>query len=221
MDTGKFPIDIILFAMIAAFLVLRLRSILGRRTGFERQAQPAPAPGPLRGPVIDAKAEAPTPSTTNRSVPDARSEPGQALASMSRIDPNFTADRFLDGAAQAFRIVVGAFASGDRAALHPLLSPEIMATFEQAIAAREAAHETQHHEIRAIPEERIEAALLRGSVAEITVRFVTDQVNITLAKDGQPVSGSDSVTEITDVWTFERDLKSPDPTWRLTGARNG
>jgi predicted lipid-binding transport protein (Tim44 family) len=220
MDTGSFPIDIVLFAMIAAFLVLRLRSILGRRTGFERQAQPAPAQGPMRGPVIEAQAEAAGPPTPRRSVPDARSEPGQALATMARIDPAFTPDRFLDGAAHAFRIIVGAYATGDRAALHPLLSPDIMAAFEQAIAAREANGETQRTEIRGITEQRIEAASLRGTVADITVRFVTDQVSLTLSRDGQPVHGTESVTEITDIWTFERDLRAPDPTWRLTGARS-
>jgi predicted lipid-binding transport protein (Tim44 family) len=220
MDTGSFPIDIVLFAMIAVFLVLRLRSILGRRTGFERQAPATPVQSPMRGPVLEAQAEPAGPPRPRRTVPDARSEPGQALAAMARIDPSFTPDRFLDGAEQAFRIIVGAYATGDRAALHPLLSPDIMAAFEQAIAAREANGETQRTEIRGIAEQRIEAVALRSTTADITVRFVTDQVSLTVGKDGQPVHGTESVTEITDIWTFERDLRAPDPTWRLTGARS-
>ena len=218
MDSGSFPIDIVLFAMIAAFLVLRLRGILGKRTGFERPAAPAPASG--HGPVIEGAAEPPGPPAPRRGLPDPRSAAGQALAAMARIDPGFSPDRFLDGAAEAFRLIVHAFAAGDRATLRPLLGPEMMAAFEQAMAAREAEGQTQTTEIRALHEQRIEAAFLRESLAEITVRFVSDQVNLTRDRDGHPVQGTDAVTEITDLWTFERDLRAADPTWRLTGARS-
>ncbi len=113
MESG-FPIDLILFGMIAGFLVLRLRSILGRRTGFERSqdARIRPNAG-LGGRVIDVVPE-PVPPAPTRPLPDAASPAGQALARMHRIDGNFSAVRFLDGAEQAFRIIVGAFTSGDR-----------------------------------------------------------------------------------------------------------
>lgn len=221
-SSGGFPIDIVLFGMIAAFLVLRLRSILGRRQGFERQIQPhvAPMPGARpgpavpEGPVVDAGAEA------SRTLPDPASPIGQTLARMHGVDGTFSAGRFLDGAEAAFRIIVTAFAAGDRTALRPLLSDDTYKAFESAIAAREAAGETQRTEIRGITSAVIEAAELRGVVATVTVRFVSDQVNVTTGADGQPTHGTDAATEITDIWTFERNLTSPDPTWRLVVARS-
>jgi predicted lipid-binding transport protein (Tim44 family) len=218
--TGGFPIDLILFGMIAAFLILRLRSILGRRQGFERppevvaRAMNARAGAP--GPVIDAVAE-PLPA---RSLPDPASPPGQAMARMAQVDRNFSPAHFLDGAEKAFRLIVTAFAAGDRAALRPLLSDDTYRGFESAIAAREAAGETQRTEIRAITAASIEAADLRGTVANIAVRFVSDQINLTTGRDHAVVAGADAVTEITDLWTFERDLTSPDPAWRLVAARS-
>ncbi|HET6306117.1 MAG TPA: Tim44/TimA family putative adaptor protein [Rhodopila sp.] len=219
--SGGFPIDLVLFGMIAAFLVLRLRSILGKRTGFERQSPPI-APVRLRpvGPVIDAKAEAPQPASA-QTVPEAGSPVGQALAQMRGVDPSFDANRFLAGAEQAFRMIVAAFAAGNRVALRPLLSDEMYGVFEQAIGAREKAGETQVADIRSVQKLGIDAAELKGRTGSVTVRIVSDQVSFTQDKDGKPVAGTDAVTEITDIWTFERDLSQQDPTWRLVAARSG
>ena len=218
---SSFPIDLILFGMIAAFLVLRLRSILGRRTGFERQAQPyqPPAGTNAPGPVIEGQAERQGPATTH-TLPDASSPVGQVLGRMQAVDRSFAPSAFLDGAEKAFRIIVAAFAAGDRAALQPLLSEETYRGFEQAIAAREAAGQTQISTIHAVHSASIEDADLRGSVASITVRFVSDQTSLTRSRDGQPAVGTDAVTEIADIWTFERNLSSRDPVWRLVSARS-
>lgn len=215
--SGGFPIDLVLFGMIAAFLVLRLRSILGRRQGFERSMTVRREPPAADGPVIEGVAERTTPA---RPLPDAASPAGQALARMQQSFRSFDPVRFLDGAEQAFRMIVTAFAAGDRATLRSLLSDETLRTFKSAITAREAAAETQRTEIRAVHAATIEAADLRGSTADITVRFVSDQVNLTLGRDGAVVAGTDAVTEIVDQWTFERDLGAPDPTWRLVAARS-
>lgn len=221
--TGGFPIDLLLFGMIAAFLVLRLRSILGRRTGFERptaaDGQPAPAgvARPVPG-IVDAAPEQDVPS---RALPDPASPAGQTLARMRTLDSAFDPQHFLTGAEAAFRMIVAAYAAGDRAALQPLLSDDTYRGFEGAIAAREAAGETQRGEIRAIHAVAIEVATLRGNTADITVRFVSDQINETLDRDGKPVAGTDAVTEITDLWTFERELAQPDPAWRLVAAQSG
>jgi predicted lipid-binding transport protein (Tim44 family) len=223
--SGSFPIDIVLFAGIAIFLVLRLRSVLGRRQGFERPPEPqpqpmareaTPPPAAPAGRVIDAVAE-PVPA---RTLPAPDSPEGQTLARMAQIDANFHPDRFLDGAETAFRLIVGAFAAGNRAALKPLLSDDTYNAFDTAITARETAGETQRTEIKAIPATTIEHAELRGNTAAITVRFISDQINLTLDRDGAPAAGADAVAEINDVWTFERDLGSPDPTWRLVAARS-
>jgi len=219
MDTGGFPVDLVLFGMIAGFLVLRLRSILGRRTGYERPpAQPYQPPGaPPAGPVIEGRAE-PVPAST-RAVPDPGSPLGQMLSRMRAVDRGFDPGGFLDGADKAFRIIVTAFAAGDRVRLRGLVSDDVYRAFEQAITAREQAGHTQTSEINDIPSATIEEADLRGTVAQVTVRFVSDQVSLTKDASGQPVAGTDAVTEITDIWTFERDLSSQDPTWRLVSVR--
>jgi predicted lipid-binding transport protein (Tim44 family) len=218
---SSFPIDLILFGMIAAFLVLRLRSILGRRTGFERQApsHSAPVGSHQAGPVIEGQAES-QPAAARRNLPEPNSPVGQALTRMAAVDRNFTPETFLDGAEKAFRIIVTAFAAGDRATLRGLLSEDTYRAFEQAITARENAGHTQISAIHAIQSATIESADLRGTVATITVRFVSDQTSMTQDKDSHPVAGTDAVTEITDSWTFERDLAIQDPVWRLISARS-
>jgi predicted lipid-binding transport protein (Tim44 family) len=209
MGSGSFPVDLILFGMIAAFLVLRLRSILGRRTGYERPPQPVqpqPVPRAAPGPVIDGRAEPVRPAAP-QTVPDT--------------DASFDPTRFLAGVDQAFRMIVAAFAQGDRVTLRSLLADDTYKAFEGAITARETANETQVSEIKSIQQLAIEAAELKGRSGLITVRIVSDQVSYAHDMTGKPVAGTDAVTEITDIWTFERDLTSQDPTWRLVAARSG
>ena len=215
MDGGGFPIDLILFGMIAAFLVLRLRSILGRRTGYERPAAPLSAVPP--GPVAGVRAE-PSAPVSARTLPDPAGAVGQALLRMRGIDRDFDPAKFLNGAEGAFRLIVSAFASGDRPALHALLSEDTYRSFESMIAAREAANHKQVCELRAIHAATIEGAELTGNVARVTVRFVSDQISMTEDAGGTPVAGADAVTELVDLWSFERDLTSSDPAWRLVAA---
>ena len=207
---------LILLAMIAAFLVLRLRSILGRRTGFDG-APAAVAPVP-RGPAVpDAQ---PGTQAGPRPLPDAAGPVGRTMADMQAIDRRFDPAQFLAGAEHAFRMIVAAFAAGDRDRLRSLLSADTLAAFEGVIAAREAAGHTQRTDLRAIEEVTITDAVLAGHHATLSVRFVSTQVNITSDAAGQPVSGTDAVTEIHDLWSFERDLGQPDLTWRLSAARS-
>jgi predicted lipid-binding transport protein (Tim44 family) len=224
-SSGGFPIDLILFGMIAAFLVLRLRSILGKRTGFEQQQTPPPFQPPVgrpapAAPIIEGRAE-PAPPAASQDMPPAGSTVAQALARMREIDRSFDPARFLAGADQAFRMIVAAFASGDRVALRSLLADDTYRAFEDAISAREKAGEVQVSEIRSIEQLAIEDAELRGTVGTVTTRIVSDQISYTKDRNGRPVAGTDAVTEITDLWTFERDLSQRDPTWRLVAARSG
>ncbi|MBU8536867.1 Tim44/TimA family putative adaptor protein [Falsiroseomonas tokyonensis] len=224
--SGGFPVDLILFAMVAAFLVLRLRSVLGRRTGFERPPREGPHPYDPRTARPAGEAEVPElpppapASTTRHVVPDPRTPTGQALARIKGVDPSFDPPSFLNGAEAAFRMVVDAFARGDRETLRALLADDVYGGFEGAITAREQAGETQRSEVRAMQEAGIESADLRGTVADVTVRFVSDQINLTTASDGSISAGAEAVTELTDIWTFQRDLRSSDPTWRLTATRS-
>jgi predicted lipid-binding transport protein (Tim44 family) len=222
---GGFPVDLILFAMVAAFLVLRLRGILGRRTGFERPPAPREPTGagePAR--TIDTTAEEVTQTQAlpapRRVLPPPSSPAGQALSRIGAVDPSFDPGAFLDGAESAFRMIVTAFAAGDRETLRGLLSPDVFNDFAAAIAAREQAGESQRTEVVAIRESAIVEADLRGTFATIAVRFVTDQIKITTGRGGILVSGSEAVTETIDIWSFARDLNSADPTWLLVATRS-
>jgi predicted lipid-binding transport protein (Tim44 family) len=224
---GGFPVDLVLFGLIAAFLVLRLRSILGRRTGFEgrpRPAQPAAPRGApnlreVKTPVIEGRAE-PAPVRPVRPLPDPASPLGEQLRRLRGVDSGFDPARFLEAAENTFRTIVAAFAGGDRVTLRGLLTDDTYRAFEMAIAARETAGETQRTEIKEISTAAIAVVELNERVADITLRFVSDQVNIATGRDGQPVSGTDGITEMVDLWTFERDLGMRDQTWRLAAARS-
>jgi predicted lipid-binding transport protein (Tim44 family) len=223
--SGGFPVDLILFAMVAAFLVLRLRGILGRRTGYERPPTPLDQAGPGEpARTIDTTAEEmaearalPGPA---RALPAAASPAGQALGRIRQVDPAFDAAGFLDGAEGAFRMIVTSFAAGDRETLKGLLAPDVYSDFEAAITAREQAAETQRTDVVAFRETTIVEADLRGTFATIGVRFVTDQINITTGQGGLLVAGSEAVIETIDVWSFARDLNAADPTWLLVGTRS-
>lgn len=220
---GGFPIDLILFAMVAAFLVLRLRSVLGKRQGFERPPQTPGLPEARAARIEGVAEDVATARGTGarRSLPAPQSPTGQVLNRIIAQDASFQPEAFLDGAEGAFRMIVAAFAQGDRQTLRALLSDETYAGFEQAVAGREAAGESQRTEIRTMHELALDGAELRGSVADVTVRFVSDQVNITTGRGGEIVAGSDAITEVIDIWTFQRDLTAKDPTWKLTATRSG
>lgn len=226
MHTG-FPVDIILLALVAGFLVLRLRSVLGKRTGYERpplsDQHQFGAGGPARQPAtptIDAVAE-PSRARPGRPVPPPHTNVGQALQRIAQADRGFDPVRFLDGAEASFRRIVGAYAMGDLATLRALLTSSVLNSFEAAIAQRNAAGETQHTAIKEIVEATIDDAELLGDHAAIVVRFVSDQENYTRDREGQVVAGTEAVTEIVDLWTFEKSVNATDPTWRLAAARTG
>lgn len=216
---GSFPIALVLFAGVAIFLILRLRSVLGKRVGFERQTPPpGPAPSFAQGPIIEGQA---FPVSPGRPVPDPQSPLGQRLMQIVQRTSDFDPPKFLDQVETAFRAIVTAFAAGDRATLKSLLTEHVYNTFETAISAREAANERHRTEIKSLLSATIESAELLGDQAAIIVRFVSDQVNLTLDANGNPTDGTEAVVELTDLWTFERNLKNPGSGWRLAAARSG
>lgn len=219
--SGGFPIDLILFGMIAAFLVLRLKSILGKRTGYERPPQPAqPNDAPAAASHLREVPKTTSAAATQRTVPESLTPVGETLTRMKSVDRNFDPTGFLNGAEQAFGLIVHAFAAGDRATLRPLLGDETWHAFDLAIGEREKAGHTQVTDIRSIQSLAIEAAELKGTQASITVRIISDQVNMTHTQSGQVMVGTDAVTEINDLWTFERDLAQANPVWQLVAARS-
>jgi predicted lipid-binding transport protein (Tim44 family) len=211
--------DIILFAMIAGFLVLRLRSVLGRRSGNERRREGffrAPAPAPEKAGTGGEPGNGAT-------VVPLAAKPADAVAlgldRVHRADPGFDPENFLAGARAAFELIVDSFASGDKAALRPLLSDDVYQPFVATLDERAAARETLETRIVRLGSLDITAAELVGQTARITVRFVTEQINLTRGADGSIVDGDpEQPVEKTDFWTFARDLRSTDPNWVLTAT---
>ncbi len=209
-------VDIILFAMIAGFLVLRLRSVLGRRTGLERRRDPFARRTPdkvMTAPERGKPALVPPPA-----LPPADTL-AAGLAALRRADPGFDPGRFLEGARAAFTMIVDAFAKGDAAALRPLLSEDVHRAFATAIEQRRAAGETLETRILGLDDADIVRAGRDGHTVHVTVKFVSRQINVTRAKGGSIVDGdSEHPSEKIDTWTFARDTRSADPNWLLVAA---
>lgn len=219
--------DIVLFAMVAVFLVLRLRSVLGRRTGNERRPPPNPLlrPAESRETVGDKVVSFGAPAPPAR-PPLVTETPADAVAAgLERIrsaDPGFDPPQFLEGARAAFDMIVGAFAAGDKARLRPLLSDEVYKPFAAAIDERKAAAETLESRVLAMKRVDIAEAGLVGRTARITVKLVSDQINVLRAHDGSVVDGDpDHSVEKTDFWSFTRDVRSSDPNWVLVATASG
>jgi predicted lipid-binding transport protein (Tim44 family) len=219
-------IDIIVFAMIAGFLVLRLRSVLGRRTGNERRRElfarrPAPiADKPTDKPGSVDGADNVTPIATIPARPvDAVAE---GISRVRRADPAFDPGQFLEGAGIAFEMIVTAFAKGDKAALRPLLSDEVYQPFAKTIDERASARETVETRDLKLDDAAIVEADMNGRTARITVKLVSHQLTVTRAMDGSIVDGDpDRAVEKTDYWTFARDTRSADPNWLLVATGSG
>jgi predicted lipid-binding transport protein (Tim44 family) len=222
---GDFPhyFDIILFAMVAAFLVLRLRSVLGKRTGNERRRDPIVRRAEPTGDKVIAFGQRPNGVAP---PPTATEPPGDAVAAgLARIrdaDPGFDPPQFLEGARAAFEMIVAAFAEGDQDKLRPLLSDEVYRPFCTAIDERGAAHETLESRILALKQIDISEAELDGRAARVTLKIVSDQINVVRAHDGSIVDGDpEHAIEKTDFWTFARDTRSSDPNWALVATDSG
>jgi predicted lipid-binding transport protein (Tim44 family) len=217
-----FPfLEIIVFAAIAGFLVLRLRSVLGRRTGTERRRDlfmrsGDAASAPEKVVPLPARARPAAPPPTGDVASDAT-----GVARIKAADPGFDETAFLSGARSAFEIIVNAFARGDTAALQPLLSDTVYASFAAAIRARRDAKETLETDLLTIKTVEIAEAAFEGDTALVTVKFVSDQINVTRGADGAVVDGDpEHVVEKTDLWTFSRSVRSRDPNWTLIATHS-
>ena len=237
MGSGFQFFDIIIFAAIAAFLVLRLRSVLGKRTGHEREqgakydpfkpqtgedgGQDKVIPLPERESTRD-KASQESMEEDEDFVPDVSSGDTSLAGALTQIklaDRAFDVDDFVNGAKAAFEMVIAAFAQGDTRTLRPLLSNDVYDDFSSAIKEREEANENLDTTLVGISEAEIIEAELQGKTAFVTVKFVSEQINVTRSAAGEVVDGSeDQVTSNTDLWTFARNTRSRDPNWTLVAT---
>jgi predicted lipid-binding transport protein (Tim44 family) len=230
--------DIILIGLVAIFLILRLRSVLGKRTGNERP--PArdpytPPPTPTGQPRLSD-----APSGNDNVIPlpngngNANARPSLAVnapggirstvmpnavagvAAIRAADPGFDPIGFAGGARAAVATIVEAFAKGDTGPLRQLLDPQTFASFEAAISGRTERREKAEATLIGFEASDIAVAEMQGSHAQVTVRFVSEQINVVRNADGQIADGNpNEVQKVVDLWTFRRDTKSGDPNWLL------
>jgi predicted lipid-binding transport protein (Tim44 family) len=205
---------VVILAMIAGFVALRLYMVLGKRTGHE---QPLSKPVEERAPIttlprpIENAAE--PRDIANRNV-DAKAEPG--LRQIVQAEPGFDVGQFVDGAQSAYRMILEAYWKGDEEALDWLVEADVKQAFADAIAARAESGHVLDNRLVSIERAVISDASLDGKLARITVRLDADIAAVTRDGDGNVVAGSMSdAVETHDVWTFARTLRSSDPNWKL------
>ena len=230
-------ISTIVFAIVAIFVIFKLRSVLGARGGAPR---PPVDPNPPRAPseLQNAPAEGNVVSLGLAAragrAPDAAAgaaerwkgfaEPGSEVAAgfdaIAAADRGFAPDRFLSGARAAYEMVVAAFAAGDMSTLRRLLAPDVLANFDSAIRARVAAGQTMTTTLVSIDAADFVEARLAGSIATVSVRFAAKLASATRDASGAVVEGSASeVADHLDIWTFTRDVGSRDPNWLLAATQ--
>ena len=238
MDNSFQFLDIILFAALAAFLVMRLRGVLGKRGGHSKPSKTEPFGQASEEPEEDKviplpdRREIDRDRETDRDTGgggedeerqaeegDAMSPQEAALAEIMRVDKAFDTTSFLAGSRHAFEMVIEAFAEGETKTLRPLLSNDVYRDFAGAIEDRERAGQALETTLIGINSAEIMEAELQGRTAFVTVKFVSEQINVLRDKDGEIVPGEPSqVTKIIDVWTFARNTRSRDLNWTLVAT---
>ena len=232
-----FDIYTIVFLAVAVFIFLRLRSVLGQRTGRERPPYDPFSRDPVRGAAKDAakdnvvslpgRAAEPAPSAEPsadrwKGIVESGSPAATGLDAIAAADPDFDPKHFIAGARAAYEMVVTAYAEGDRRTLKNLLSRDVYEGFDTAITEREKRGEKAETRFVSIDVAEIAGAEMRGKSAQITVRFVSQILSVTRDKTGAVIEGNpDKVTDVTDVWTFARDISSRDPNWKLIATEAG
>lgn len=214
-------VDIILLAMVAGFLILRLRSTLGRRTGHEQR--------PDNFNSNDNVVNLPRQDGSDSDAPASRDiDPAyigtpleEGLTQITLSDPTFSVDGFMNGAGMAFEMIVNAYAAHDTDTLKPLLADDVYASFASAIQDREDSGEAMETELVVIKPVRLDEVTVKDRLATIAVRFESEQVNVIKDADGKVVDGDpEQIESVTDIWTFQRNLASSDPNWLLIATRS-
>jgi len=237
----SFDLTTLIFLALAVFVIWRLRSVLGQKTGTERspfkpvdRSRTEPSTGRPEGdnvvrlPGADRVATDRTQTPSRVEARDWRgiAEPGSAIANgleaVVQVEPAFDPRSFLEGARSAYEAIVIAFAKGDRKTLRSLLSREVCEGFEREIDAREARKEVVETTFVSLDKAEIVAVDVKNRVAQVTVRFLSHLITATRNAQGQVVDGSaETVVEVPDVWTFARTLGTRDPNWQLVATEAG
>lgn len=214
--------EILFFAALTGYMIFRLWSVLGKRTGFE--APPPPKTPENNGdnvialPVRSKRQqqsveEKPSPSELNPSIEE-------ALKKIQAVDPAFSLDHFLKGAVTAFEMIVEAYATGDKNTLKPLLNPSVFKSFVGALQDREEAGQTVETKIVDLKDPEIISIDIKGKREQITLKFISEQIIITKDAEGKILDNPAHLTlTMNDIWTFSRLIGSKDPNWVLVATR--
>ena len=246
MSDGTF-IEIVILAAVAAFFILKLRSVLGKRTGHEKRPDydpfsqkddrgaegtseggddkviqlPDRGAGDRRGAKSLEEEEVLEASTAETAEEIADSPLAAGITQIKLADRDFDPRQFVGGARAAFEMIIGAFAEGDAKTLRPLLANEVYDDFAGAIKEREENKETLETTLIGITTAEIIEAEMQQKTAFVTVKFVSEQVNVTRDSEGRIVDGDPNhVAKVTDIWTFARNTRSRDPNWALVATRS-
>lgn len=235
-----FDIYTLLFLVLAVVIFLRLRSVLGRRTGNERPPYDPYSPSEPVGsqkssdtvvnlPRGRGGAEGgdagPQPSAADIEArledhAPKNSELAKSLTEVMRADPSFDPTQFLEGAKVAYEMVVAAFAEGDEATLQQLVDDEVFESFRRSIAERKERGEKAETTLIAINKADIIEADVKRGVEQVTVRFASELITVVRDADGDIVEGDpETVRDVTDIWTFSRQIASRDPNWQLVATQ--
>lgn len=245
------PLDAstIIFALLAIFVLWKLRSVLGSRTGSEKQQPPhnsffrrpggtndnddhkvIPLPGAAQAgstvgsalPPVGSARPAPQNLDRWKNYAESGSKNAAALDAVAAMDPSFDLDGFIAGAKTAYEMIVTAFAAGDRQTLRNLLDQDVYESFVTAIAGRESRGEKMKTTVVSIDKIGVEDASLHDRTAQLTLRFASKLISVTENGAGTIIEGSpERVVNMIDIWTFARDSRSSDPNWKLVATQTG
>jgi predicted lipid-binding transport protein (Tim44 family) len=242
---GRIDVITLLFLVVAVVVFLKLRSVLGRRTGHEQsrlerykaQREASQRNGKLGGPdkvVTLPRREREDVEARPADVPQVRVDVeerakglagnnahiAKALVDIVRADATFDPDQFLAGARAAYEIIVTAFAEGNRKTLKNLLSRDVYEGFAGAVTDRESRGELVDQSFVGIKSADIVEAELKNDIAQVTVKFVSELISATRDKAGEVIAGDPKrIKEVTDIWTFAREVVSRDPNWKLIATQ--
>lgn len=235
----NFDVLTLVFLGLAIFVIYKLRSVLGTRTGTEKpprdlfERRPPAEEGtkamPLEGgsnvvPMPGVRREAPSPVDPEARLAGLVAKESPAHDGLSRImdaDSDFDPREFLDGARAAYEMIVMAFANGDRRTLKDLLARDVYEGFEGAIVDRESRGEKVETQFVSVDKAEISDAMLRGRSAQVTVRFSSKLITATRDSTGQVIDGNaEKVIDVVDIWTFSRETSARDPNWRLIATES-
>jgi predicted lipid-binding transport protein (Tim44 family) len=230
----NFDILTIVFLGLAIFVIIKLRSVLGQRTGHERprdlfpprQAENPPSAAPdnasnvIPMPHVQRETAAPAdPAARLAGIAAPDSPAHRGLSEIMAQDPSFDPAEFVGGAKAAYEMIVLAFARGDRKTLKDLLSKDVFEDFDQAVSERESRGESAETTFVSMDKAEILAAELRGKLGMITVKFSPKLISCVRDKAGKVVDGSaETVVDLSETWTFSRQLGSRDPAWTLVAT---